>query len=428
MKQSVMTTVRSGHWPSLLGAWLHFEVSFMVWLLLGAMSVSLAESLALTGSQVGVLLAMPLLSGAIWRVPVGLASDRLGAKRVGGVILCAELVGLAIGWSGVAGFPGLLLVALVLGVAGASFAVALPIAARAYPPASQGFALGVAASANSGIVLAMWVGPRLATSLGWQATFGWMALPVVLTALVFMLCVKPDAPRPAIGGAQAEGTSLGALCRTILADVRREPSWRWLSGLYAITFGGFVGLSSILPVILHDRYGLSVVEAGSVTALCGLTGTLVRPVGGVVADRMGGLRVLPVILVGLAGCLSGMAALPPVVVAVAMAWGTIGLMGLGNGVVFRLVADQFPRRIGLASGIIGAAGAAGGMLLPLCLGGLKELTGSYALALWGCAVIAGAMALAVSRFPVGQAAAQRPVGAQGEACPTGASPTRERLA
>lgn len=422
MKQSLNTMVRSGHWPSLLGAWLHFEVSFMVWLLLGAMSVSLAESLALSGAQVGLLLAMPLLSGALWRVPVGLASDRVGAKRVGVAILCAELVGLAMGWSGFVGFGGLLLVALLLGVAGASFAVALPIAARAYPPASQGFALGVAASANSGIVLAMWVGPRLATSLGWQATFGWMALPVLLTTLVFILCVRPDAPR------QAADISIPALCRTVLADVRREPSWRWLSGLYAVTFGGFVGLSSILPLILHDRYGLTVVEAGSATALCGLTGTMLRPVGGVVADRLGSLRVLPVILAGLAGCLSGLAALPPITVAVAMAWGAIGLMGFGNGVVFRLVADRFPQRIGLASGIIGAAGAAGGMLLPLWIGGLKQLTGGYALALWICAAIVGVMVLAVSRFPAPEAAAQGTVTGPLDPCATAATAARESLA
>ncbi len=382
--RSLWTIVRSGHWPSLLGAWLHFEVSFMVWLLLGAMGVSIADSLALTATETGVLLATPLLSGALLRVPVGIASDRVGAKRVGVLILLGELGGLLWGWWGGSTLGGLLVVGLLLGVAGASFAVALPIAGRAYPPAAQGFALGVAASANSGIVLAMWVAPRVAASAGWQAALGWMVIPVVLTLALFVVCVGSDGPAK---------TSRPSRWSDVWAELAEEPSWRWLCALYAVTFGGFVGLSSVLPVLFHEQYGLSMVAAGSLTALCGLTGTLLRPVGGMVADRVGSLRVLPLVLAGLAGLLSGLAALPSVSLAGLLAWGSVGAMGFGNGVVFRLVADRFPARIGLASGVVGAAGAAGGMVLPLCVGGLKDLTGGYGLALWLCAGLSCLMAL-----------------------------------
>lgn len=385
---SARVMIRTGHWPSLLGAWLHFEVSFMVWLLLGAMSVSIAEGLHLTASQTGVLLATPLLSGALLRIPVGLASDRLGAKRTGlGILLC-ELGGLAWGWSGVSTYAGVIFVGLLLGIAGASFAAALPIASRAYPPAYQGFALGVAASANSGIVLAMWVAPRLAVEGGWHAALGWMILPVALTLVLFVACVQADPP----------AAQRGRLSWTdFRMDLTRDATLRWLCAMYAVTFGGFVGLSSVLPLFLHEQYRIPIVTAGSVTALCGLTGTLLRPFGGYVADRLGGLRVVPAVMAGLAGLLSGLGALPPFVAAVALAWGTIGLMGFGNGAVFKLVADRFPKRIGMASGVVGAAGAAGGVVLPLCLGGLKDLTGSFALAFWFCAGASCLAALCVRR-------------------------------
>ncbi|MFO0774068.1 MAG: MFS transporter [Nitrospiraceae bacterium] len=390
---SLTTLIRSGHWPSLLGAWLHFEVSFMVWMLMGALGVSIADNLALTSTQMGLLLAMPLLSGAIWRVPVGLASDRIGAKRMGSVILLAELAGLVWGATGATSFVSLLCVSLLLGAAGASFAVALPIAGRAYPAEYQGMALGIAASANSGVVLAMFVGPRVAATVGWQATFGWMALPVLCTWALFLVAVQADPTRSSAG---ADSWSWA----TVRRDLVRDPAWRWLCGLYALTFGGFVGLSSVLPLLLHHQYGLSIIEAGSTTALCGLTGTLLRPVGGAVADRLGSLRVLPVVLATVAGLLSGLAAAPPLLLASVLAWGAIGAMGFGNGVVFRLVADRFPTRIGLASGIVGAAGAAGGMFLPLCIGGLRDVTGGYAMGLWICAVLVGATALVVGRFPL----------------------------
>jgi NNP family nitrate/nitrite transporter-like MFS transporter len=160
--------------------------------------------------------------------------------------------------------------------------------------------------------------------------------------------------------------------------------------LYAVTFGGFVGFCSLLPLLLHDLYELDAVMAGTVAALCGLFGSLIRPVGGYVADRQGGLQTLYYVLPILVGSVVAVTS-PSLPIAVVMMVLATGAMGFGNGVVFQLVAEWFPKDIGLASGVVGAAGGFGGFLLPIVTGTLKGLTGNYDLGLWlfaGCGVCA----------------------------------------
>jgi NNP family nitrate/nitrite transporter-like MFS transporter len=147
--------------------------------------------------------------------------------------------------------------------------------------------------------------------------------------------------------------------------------------MYAVTFGGFVGLCSFLPIFFHDQYGLHLVTAGSLTALCGLAGSLIRPVGGYVADRFGGMRVLLVVFLTIAGCLFGIARLPVLSWAVILILSAVAAMGFGNGVVFQVVSDRLRKQIGMATGVIGAAGGFGGFLLPVWLGLLKDATGTY---------------------------------------------------
>jgi NNP family nitrate/nitrite transporter-like MFS transporter len=234
----------------LIGAWLHFEVSFMAWLLIGALGISIAEELGLNSTEKGLLVACPLLGGAVLRVGVGLASDRFGAKKTGLYLLGCVIGAVVWGWLGVRSFAEVLGMGLLLGVAGASFAVALPIASRAYPPAHQGFALGVAASANSGTVLAMFFAPRVSELVGWHGVFGLMVLPLTATLLLFWLLVRSDA-----GFSRTERQ---ARWWSDLATMMRRSSVYWLCVLYAVTFGGFVGLCSMLPIFLHDQYGLNV--------------------------------------------------------------------------------------------------------------------------------------------------------------------------
>ena len=376
-----MTVLRSGHWPSLAGAWLHLTVSFMVWLLIGAMSLSLARDLELSDQQLAWLVALPLLGGAGLRVPAGWSADWVGARSTALAILLAEVAALLWGWLGVSGYGEALLFALLLGVAGASFAVSLPIAGRAYPPAARGLVLGLTASANLGTVLILFLAPRWAAVMDWHRVCAMMAGVVGVTLVLFMLLVPQE--QSSLAPHRVEWW------RNAAEFIRRRAAY-WLGLLYAVTFGGFVGFCSLLPLLLHDLYQLDAVMAGSVAALCGLFGSLIRPLGGYVADRRGGLRILYYVLPVIVGSVVAVTS-PSFPVAVAMMVIATGAMGFGNGVVFQLVAEWFPKDIGLASGVIGAAGGFGGFLLPIVTGTIKGFTGSYDVGLWlfaGCGVCA----------------------------------------
>lgn len=369
---TILTVLRSGHWPSLAGAWLHLTVSFMVWLLIGAMSISLARDLELSEQQTAWLVALPLLGGAGLRMLAGWSADRVGARPTALVILLAELAALLWGWLGVSGYHDALVFALCLGVAGASFAVALPIAGRAYPPTAQGFVLGLAASANVGTVLILFLAPRWAAAMDWHQICGVMAGVVGVTLVLFTRLVPQEQP-------QVE-PHLVAWWHNA-ADLIRRRSAYWLCFLYAVTFGGFIGFCSLLPLLLHDLYQLDAVMAGTIAALCGLFGSLIRPVGGYVADWQGGLRSLYYVLPVIVGSVVAVTS-PSLAMAVAMMVIATGAMGFGNGVVFQLVAEWFPKDIGLAAGVVGAAGGFGGFFLPVVAVTMKGLTGNYDLGLW----------------------------------------------
>ena len=360
--------LQSGHWPSLVGAWLHFEVSFVVWLLIGALGIAIAEDFALSATQKGLLVAIPLLGGALLRIVVGPFTDQFGAKRVGLGILWIEVVALTLGWLAGQSYAQMFGIGLLLGAAGASFAVALPVASRAYPSRHQGLAMGIAATGNSGVLLATLFAPRLAAHVGWHGVFGLMIAPVLLATVVFSLFVhEPPLQNQA-------RKSLTASFRLVF----RERVMQWLCFFYGITFGGFVGFSSFLPIFFHDQYGLDMVAAGTWTAWCGLAGSIARPVGGYWADRSGGLTLLQVGFPAIGGLCVLLAWLPPPFWAFPLTMTTVLLLGFGNGVVFQVASLRYQDMMGTASGFIGAAGGLGGFFLPFWFGLLKDVTGTYA--------------------------------------------------
>jgi NNP family nitrate/nitrite transporter-like MFS transporter len=369
---TIWHSVKSGHWPSLVGAWLHLTVSFMVWLLVGAMSLPLAASLQLSDTDMSWLVSLPLLGGAVLRVIAGWSADWFGARLTALAILIAELLVLCWGWLGVTSYGAVQVFAIGLGVAGASFAVALPIASRSYPPAAQGLALGLAASGNIGTVLILFLAPRWAATMDWHQICGLMAGVVAVTTAGFVVAVPRTPLSP-----QSQGLAWWHHATQV---IRRRSAY-WLCGLYAITFGGFVGLCSLLPLLLHDVYRVDAIQAGMFAALCGLMGSVIRPIGGYVADRYGGIRTLYYVLPVIAGSVVAVVS-PSQAMAVAMMVLATAAMGAGNGVVFQLVAEWFPEEIGVASGVVGACGAVGGFLLPLLVGMMKGVSGSYELGLW----------------------------------------------
>ncbi|ELQ07348.1 NarK/NasA family nitrate transporter [Xanthomonas translucens pv. undulosa] len=373
---------QAGHTPTLLSAFLYFDLSFMVWYLLGPLQVQIAAALQLETQQRALMVAMPILCGAVLRLLLGMLADVIGAKRAGMLAQVLVIVALAVAWQlGVHSFAQVLLLGLMLGVAGASFAVALPLASRWYPPQHQGTAMGIAGAGNSGTVFAALFAPALATAFGYQAVFGLACIPLLLTLLVFALCAK-DAP------VAVPRKHLHDYVRVLVGN---RDSW-WFMLFYAITFGGFAGFASALPGYFHDQFDFSPKLAGWATAACVLAGSVMRPLGGALADRIGGTRTLLSIylLVALLVAAAAVGVGGPAAT-VALFVMTLLCLGTGNGAVFQLVPQRFGRDIGLMTGLIGMAGGIGGFLLAAGLGIVKQHTGSYALGLWlfaGCALLA----------------------------------------
>ncbi len=384
---TLRTALRSGNPRTLFAGFVYFDMSFMVWVLLGALGNFIADDLGLSGTQKGVMTALPVLSGALLRLVLGIAGDRLGGRRVGMFGLAFTLIPLAIGWLFADQISTLYLVGLLLGVAGASFAVALPLVSRWYPPEHQGLVLGIAGAGNSGTVLASLFGPRLAESYGWEAVFGLAMIPIALALVAFVLLAR-DAPRATAPAPLRE-----------YARVATEGDALWFSAFYCVTFGGFVGLASYQAIFLRDEYGMSKVHAGDLTAAAVFMGSFARPVGGLLADRLGGDRVLALLMAAAGVTLLLVATLPPLPIAAALLLITMGLLGLGNGTVFQIVPSRFREEIGIATGLIGAAGGLGGFILPILFGFGREAMGSEAtgfIAL-GFAAMAFAVVLRVRR-------------------------------
>jgi NNP family nitrate/nitrite transporter-like MFS transporter len=353
----------------------------MAWVLLGALGAYIGEELGLSASAKGLMVAVPLLSAAFFRVALGLLGDRYGPKKVGTMSMGVVVIALLGGWIGANSYGALLGVGVLLGVAGASFAIALPLASRHYPPRHQGLAMGVAGAGNSGTVLTTLAAPRLAEHVGWHAVFGLALIPVLIVWLAFALLAKepPAPPRP-------------VTTKDLRATIKERDAWR-LCGLYAVTFGAFVGLASFLPIFFRDQYGISKVDAATIVAVGAALGSFLRPLGGYLADRVGGTSVLTAVYGTGAALLLFASALPALGAAAVAFCLVMGTFGIGNGAVFQLVGLRYREKVGVVTGIVGAAGGLGGFFLPTILGTARDAFGSYGPGIGAIAAVA-AVALA----------------------------------
>jgi NNP family nitrate/nitrite transporter-like MFS transporter len=358
---------RAGHTPTLIAAFLYFDLAFMVWVLLGPLAPEIARTLALTPAEKGFMVATPTLAGAVLRVVNGLLVDRIGPKKSGAISQLIVIAGLLTAWIvGVDSFAGTLALGVILGFAGASFAIALPLASRWYPPEHQGKAMGLAGMGNSGTVLAALFAPMLAKLFGWNAVLGLACIPLTIVFVIYMILAN-DAPNP------PPAKSFTAY----LAPLKTPDAW-WLMAFYSVTFGGFVGLAASLPIYFTDRFGLTTITAGYCTAACVFAGSLVRPIGGALADRIGGVKTLTGVFAVAAVMLAGVATAPTVATALGLFVVAMLALGAGNGAVFQLVPQRFSMEIGVMTGLVGMAGGVGGFYLASSLGLAKQLTGSFA--------------------------------------------------
>lgn len=357
---------QSGHWPTLATAFLYFDVSFMVWTILGALGALIAPALGLNAQEKFMMVSTPILAGAFLRIVVSMLVDRLGAKRTGIIAQLIVMLGLVVAWRvGLSNLSQALLLGVVLGVAGASFAVALPQSGRWYPPQMQGVVLGLAGAGNVGVVIDHLVAPRVAAAWGWQAVFGVALIPLLL-AFVLYVAFSKEPP--------------GEFKKKHLSDyfnLLKERDAHWFCFFYTISFGGFVGLASAFAIYFRDEFALAPVQAGEFAAFCTLVGALGRPAGGAVADRLGGIRALSMFY-SVAGVAMVAAALTHNLWMCGAAFFVAsGAFGMCNGSVFQLLPQRFAKDISVMTGLVGCGGGVGGFMLGMLFGASKEQTGSY---------------------------------------------------
>ncbi len=377
--------LRSGHPPTLAAAFFYLTFTFVVWVLNGAMAPFISESFQLSPAQKGVMLSIPIVAGALMRFPLGVLAQYIGRKRATLVEMSLIAVAMVYGYLNVHSYGELLAMGVLLGVAGASFGVAMSLGSGWFPPQYKGMAMGLVGAGNVGTAIAVLAAPPLAQAFGWQAVYGMAACFVAVPALVMIFIAKepPDVDRQASVRAQ-------------LASLFERDGWIF-SLIYVITFGGFIGLASFLPTYYYDQFGVSKVQAGQLAMLAAFMGSVLRIFGGWISDRWGGVNTLTVVLLTVIGCLllvagSG-ASLRTTTLLMMIAFAALGA---GNGALFQLVPLRWPTTTAVAGAMIGELGALGGGLVPSAMGLTRQFLGTYA---WGFVFFAllGVVVLVVLR-------------------------------
>jgi MFS transporter, NNP family, nitrate/nitrite transporter len=367
------TFLKAGHAPTLFAAFLYFDFCFAVWVLNGAMAPFISEAFNLNAAQKGFMISVPILAGALMRFPLGILSQYIGRKNAALVEMGLIVAALAGGYFFINSYNHVLAMGVLLGIAGASFGVALSLGSGWFPPKYKGLAMGIAGAGNSGTVLAVLFAPPLATTYGWQTVYGIAALCMLLPMGVMWFCAKepPD----------IEHQSL----RQHTACLFEKDGWAF-SLIYVVTFGGFIGLASFLPTYFYDQFKVTKIEAGQLTMLAALMGSAVRVVGGYISDRVGGINTLSGVLVVVAICLvfCGLAG-ASLVLTTLLFMLCFAALGAGNGALFQLVPLRWPLTTAVAGSMIGEIGALGGGFIPNAMGLSKQYLGTY---FWGFASFA----------------------------------------
>jgi MFS transporter, NNP family, nitrate/nitrite transporter len=370
---SFKTFLKSGHAPTLFASFLYFDFCFAIWVLNGAMAPFISETFNLTAAQKGFMISLPILAGALMRFPLGILAQYIGRKNAAMVEMALIMCAMAYGFFAVKTYDHVLAMGVLLGIAGASFGVALSLGSGWFPPQHKGLAMGIAGAGNSGTVLAVLFAPPLATKFGWQTVYGIAGLCMLLPFVVMAVFAKepPDRDHQSF--------------RQHIACLFEKDGWVF-SLLYIVTFGGFVGLSSFLPTYFYDQFKVSKIEAGQLTMLAALMGSVIRILGGWVSDRIGGVNTLTAVfgIVIVTVVATGMQTTVASTTLLLML--CFAALGAGNGALFQLVPLRWPMTTAVAGSMIGEIGALGGALIPNAMGLSKQYTGTY---LWGFVAFAG---------------------------------------
>jgi len=367
--------LKSGHAPTLFAAFLYFSFSCCIWVLNGAMAPFISETFGLSPAQKGLMLSVPIIAGALMRFPLGLLSQYVGRKSATLIEMGLIAVAMLFGFFFVKTFNDLLAMGVLLGIAGASFGVALSLGSGSFPPKHKGLAMGLVGAGNVGTAVSVLIAPPLAQAFGWVTVYGFAAVAISIPMVVMVVFAKepPDLDKH-------------APFKEHIACLFEKDGWAF-SLIYAITFGGFIGLATFLPTYYYDQFSVSKVQAGQLTMLAAFMGAALRVFGGWISDRWGGINTLSVVLVTVAITLTmcGLAGTSLVATTLLVIL-CFAALGAGNGALFQLVPLRWPLATAVAGSMIGEIGALGGGLVPNAMGLAKQYGGSYA---WGFFLFAG---------------------------------------
>src|SRR6478735_2567989 len=371
---SFKSFLKSGHGPTLFAAFLYFAFSCCIWVLNGAMAPFIGETFDLSPAEKGLMLSVPIIAGALMRFPLGILSQYIGRKNATLVEMGLIAVAMLFGFFFVKSFNDLLAMGMLLGIAGASFGVALSLGSGSFPPQHKGLAMGLVGAGNVGTAVSVLVAPPLAQWLGWQAVYG-VAAGAILLPMVVMVEFAKEPP----------DVNAHSSFREHIAGLFEKDGWVF-SLIYGVTFGGFIGLTTFLPSYYYDQFGVSKVQAGQLTMLAAFMGAAVRVFGGWISDRWGGVNTLTLVLlvVAVGLVLVGLAS-SSLVLTTLLLITCFAALGAGNGALFQLVPLRWPTSTAVAGSMIGEIGALGGGLVPNAMGLSKQYTGTY---LWGFAIFA----------------------------------------
>ncbi len=368
------TFMKAGHGPTLFAAFIYFAYSCGVWVTNGAMAPFIKESLQLSSAQVGLMLSVPIFAGALMRFPLGILAQYIGRKNATLVEMGGIALALLFGYFFVDTFNDLLLMGVLLGIAGASFGVALSLGSGSFPPRYKGLAMGLVGAGNVGTAISALLAPQLAQAYGWNTVYGVAALGLTVPVLVMVFMAR-----------EPDDVDKHASFREHIACLFEKDGWAF-SIIYAITFGGFIGLTTFLPSYYYDQFGVSKVQAGQLTMLAAFMGAALRIFGGWISDHWGGINTLTAVLViisvtlMLCGLAGGSLVLTTLLLMLCFA-----ALGAGNGALFQLVPLRWPLATAVAGSMIGEIGALGGGLVPNAMGLSRQYTGTY---FWGFALFA----------------------------------------
>ena len=363
------TFLKSGHSPTLFAAFLYFSFSCSIWVLNGAMAPFISETFNLSPAQKGLMLSIPIIAGALMRFPLGLLSQYIGRKSATLVEMGMIAVAMLFGFFFVKSFNDLLAMGVLLGIAGASFGVALSLGAGSFPPKYKGLAMGLVGAGNVGTAVSVLIAPPLALAFGWVAVYGIAAAAISIPMIVMIVFAK-----------EPDDLDKHASFREHIACLFEKDGWAF-SLIYAVTFGGFIGLATFLPTYYYDQFSVSKVQAGQLTMLAAFMGAALRVFGGWISDRWGGINTLTVVLMTVAVTLTlcGLSG-GSLVATTLLVMLCFAALGAGNGALFQLVPLRWPLATAVAGSMIGEIGALGGGLVPSAMGLSKQYAGSYA---WG---------------------------------------------